>query len=125
MLPMANMLSTSLLVPMSLIRSWVPFSITESPLSVYCGGVAFGSHLMSDGMSFLVQPEHPVMLGEMLTWLETKTVKGPTSANMPIRLTELTIASTYRKPIFSKADEPGAMVRFTVSPLKGRHTIAL
>lgn len=27
-LPIANMLPTSLLVPMSLIRKWVPFSIT-------------------------------------------------------------------------------------------------
>lgn len=61
----------------------------------------------------------------MLTWLETKTVKGPTSANIPMRFTELTMASTYRKPIFSKADMSGRIVRFTVSPLKGRHTTAL
>jgi hypothetical protein len=51
-LPIANMLPTSLLVPMSLMRRCVPFSITWSPLSVYCGGVALGSHLISAGMSY-------------------------------------------------------------------------
>lgn len=51
MLPIAHISPTSVLVPIILTRTWVPGSITESSLLVNCGGVAFASYLISDGMS--------------------------------------------------------------------------
>lgn len=51
MLPMAHISPTSLLMPMILTRTCVPFSMTMSSLFVNCGGVAFGSHLISLGIS--------------------------------------------------------------------------
>ena len=52
MLPTPKMFPTSVRVLIILIRICVPFSITWSPLSVYCGGVALASNLMSDGMNW-------------------------------------------------------------------------
>mgnify|MGYP003624093581 CR=1 FL=1 len=52
--PTAYILSTSDLRPLILMRILVPFSMTCSPLSVHCGGVAFASKVMSDGIIYAV-----------------------------------------------------------------------
>ena len=51
MLPIANIADTSLLVFSSFILTCVPVSITVVSLSVYCGGVALASNLISEGIS--------------------------------------------------------------------------
>lgn len=54
MVPTANILSTSDRRPLILMRMLVPFSMTCSPLSVHCGGVAFASKVISPGIIWTV-----------------------------------------------------------------------
>jgi hypothetical protein len=53
MVPTAYILSTSDRRPLILMRMFVPFSITCSPLSVHCGGVAFASKVISEGIIYM------------------------------------------------------------------------
>lgn len=70
--PTAYILSTSDLRPLILMRMLVPFSITCSPSSVHCGGVAFASNLISAGIIY------PVLVGRQVHkegWIYTASYK--------------------------------------------------
>lgn len=149
MLPIANILPTSLLVPISFTRRWVPFSITWSWLSVYWGGVALGSHLMSGGMSYIVRELESLlsdndcacqMSNETKDNEETYMIRDEDWQRTDFREYTMSIdrssdgidlwcskercISVKNTIVFLPGSEPGRE-KPTVSPLKGLHTTAL
>lgn len=60
---------------------WVPFNLGRNQLNLVSAFLTL----------FRPRPRG----NEKQTWFETKTESGPTSANTPIALTDVTMASTY------------------------------
>lgn len=134
MLPIAYMLPTSDRRPISLTRTCAPFSMTWSSLSVHCHGVAFGSNLISDEMSYwdrlvLARAFHDILIWAYLSRdeeiqrsclaMETSVVDSSDNS------INLGIISILAHRCTRLARVPVMTGILTVSFLNGLHTTAL